>query len=131
MKSTIDSVKTNLLKNLNKKFKKLLGFEIKAGAKGVDSFFEAKKLKKGFNGAMQLIYCAFENVLGKMTNFISNMFQNLLGKVINGALCAIEQFTAGIFAKMFDMLEGALGKIMSGLNWLLGGLVQSLMFFEV
>ena len=121
MKSTLDSVKTNLLKNLNKKFKKLLG-PIKAGAKGVDSFFEELKLKKGFKGAMQLIYCAFEGILGKMTNFISNMFQNLLGKVINGALCAIEQFTAGIFAKMFDMLEGALGKIMSGLNWLLGGL---------
>ena len=121
MKSTLDSVKTNLLKRLNKEFKKLLG-PIKAGAKGVDSFFEELKLKKGFKGAMQLIYCAFEGILGKMTNFISNMFQNLLGKVINGALCAIEQFTAGIFAKMFDMLEGALGKIMSGLNWLLGGL---------
>ena len=121
MKGTINSVKTNLLKNLNKKFKKLLG-PIKAGAKGIDSFFEAKKLKKGFDGAMGLIYCAFENVLGNISGFISNMFQNLIGNVINGALCAIEQFTAGIFAKIFDSLEGALGTVMSGLNWLVGGL---------
>ena len=121
MKGTINSVKTNLLKNLNKKFKKLLG-PLKAGAKGIDSFFEAKKLKKGFDGAMGLIYCAFENVLGKISGFISNMFQNLIGNVINGALCAIEQFTAGIFAKVFDSLEGALGTVMSGLNWLVGGL---------
>ena len=121
MKGTINSVKTNLLKNLNKKFKKLLG-PLKAGAKGIDSFFEAKKLKKGFDGAMGLIYCAFENVLGKISGFISNMFQNLIGNVINGALCAIEQFTAGIFAKIFDSLEGALGTVMSGLNWLVGGL---------
>ena len=52
-----------------------------------------------------------KNVLGKIGNFISNMFQNLLGKVVNGALCAIEQFVPGIFAKMFDSLEGALRNI--------------------
>ena len=50
------------------------------------------------------------------------MFKNLLGKVINGAVCAIKEFTAGIFSKMFNVLEGALGTIMSGLNWLVGGL---------
>ena len=121
MKGTINSIKKNLLKSLNKKFKKLLG-PLRASAKGVDSFFEAKKLKKGFDGAMGLIYCIFENVLPKISGFISNMFQNLLGKVVNGALCAIEQFTAGIFAKVFDSLEGALGTVMSGLNWLVGGL---------
>ena len=121
MKGTINSIKTNLLKNLNKKFKKLLG-PIKAGAKGIDSFFDELKLKKGFKGIMGLIYCAFENVLGNLSGFISNMFQNLLGKVVNGALCAIEQFTAGIFAKIFDSLEGVLGTLMSGLNWLVGGL---------
>ena len=121
MKGTINSIKTNLLKNLNKKFKKLLG-PIKAGAKGIDSFFDELKLKKGFTGVMGLIYCAFENVLGNLGGFISNMFQNLLGKVVNGALCAIEQFTAGIFAKIFDSLESVLGTVMSGLNWLVGGL---------
>jgi hypothetical protein len=49
------------------------------------------------------------------------MFQNLIGKVVNGAACAIEQFTAGLFAKLFDSLEGSLGTLMSGLNWLVGG----------
>ena len=121
MKGTINSIKTNLLKNLNKKFKKLLG-PIKAGAKGVDSFFDELKLKKGFKGIMGLIYCAFENVLGNLSKFISNMFQNLIGNVVNGALCAIEQFVAGMFAKIFDSLEGLLGTLMSGLNWLVGGL---------
>ena len=121
MKGTINSIKTNLLKNLNKKFKKLLG-PIKAGAKGVDAFFDELKLKKGFKGIMGLIYCAFENVLGNLGKFISNMFQNLIGNVVNGALCAIEQFVAGMFAKIFDSLEGVLGTLMSGLNWLVGGL---------
>ena len=121
MKGAINSIKTNLLKNLNKKFKKLLG-PISASAKGVDAFFDELKLKKGFKGIMGLIYCAFENVLGNLGKFISNMFQNLIGKVVNGALCAIEQFTAGIFAKIFDSLEGVLGTLMSGLNWLVGGL---------
>jgi len=120
MRGTINSIKTNLLKNLNKKFKKLLG-PIKAGAKGVDSFFDEIKLKKGFKGIMGLLYCAFENALGGIGDFIGNMFQNLIGKVVNGAACAIEQFTAGLFAKLFDSLEGSLGTLMSGLNWLVGG----------
>ena len=120
MRGTINSIKTNLLKNLNKKFKKLLG-PIKAGAKGVDAFFDEIKLKKGFKGIMGLLYCAFENSLGGISDFLSNMFQNLIGKVVNGAACAIEQFTAGLFAKLFDSLEGSLGTLMSGLNWLVGG----------
>ena len=45
----------------------------------------------------------------------------MIGKVVNGAACAIEQFTAGLFAKLFDSLEGSLGTLMSGLNWLVGG----------
>ena len=50
------------------------------------------------------------------------MFKKLLGNALNGAICAVEEFTAGIFAKMFDVLESSLGTIMSGLNWLVGGL---------
>jgi len=120
MRGTINSIKTNLLKNLNRKFKKLLG-PIVASAKGVDAFFDEIKLKKGFKGIMGLLYCAFENALGGISDFLSNMFQNLIGKVVNGAACAIEQFTAGLFAKLFDSLEGSLGTLMSGLNWLVGG----------
>ena len=66
-----------------------------------------------------MISCVLK-VLGGIGGIIKNMFNNLLGKVINGALCAIDQFVSGIFAKFFDSLEKGLSTIMSG-SWLLGG----------
>ena len=49
-----------------------------------------------------MIACVFKGVLGGIGGVIKNMFNNLLGKIVNGALCAIDQFVSGIFAKVFD-----------------------------
>ena len=118
MRGTMNEMKNALMKKINKKFKKVLT-DMKLD--DPKALFKKKKAKKAGKGIGTLIACAFNKALGKIGNFIKNMFKNLLGKVINGAVCAIQEFTAGIFAKMFDVLEGALGTIMSGLNWLLGG----------
>jgi len=119
MRSTMNDMKNALMKKINKKFKKVIG-DLKLD--DPKALFKEKGAKKAGRGIGKLIACAFGAALGKIGGFIMNMFKNLLGKVINGAVCAIKEFTAGIFAKMFDVLEGALGTIMSGLNWLVGGL---------
>ena len=118
MRGTMNEMKTALMKKINKKFKKVLSDMKKKDPKASK---KEKKTKNAQKGIGTLIACAFNKALEKIGNFIKNMFKNLLGKVLNGAICAVQEFTAGIFAKMFDVLEGALGKIMSGLNWLLGG----------
>ena len=118
MRGTMNEMKNALMKKINKKFKKVLSDMKKKDPKASG---KEKKAKKAGKGIGTLIACAFNKALGKIGNFIKNMFKNLLGKVLNGAVCAVQEFTAGIFAKMFDVLEGALGTIMSGLNWLLGG----------
>ena len=118
MRGTMNEMKTALMKKINKKFKKVLSDMKKKDPKASKKEKKAKNAQKGIG---TLIACAFNKALEKIGNFIKNMFKNLLGKVLNGAVCAVQEFTAGIFAKMFDVLEGALGKIMSGLNWLLGG----------
>ena len=118
MKGTMNEMKNALMKKINKKFKKVLS-DMKLD--DPKALFKKKKAKKAGKGIGTLIACAFGAALGKIGDFIKNMFKNLLGKVINGAVCVIQEFTAGIFAKMFDVLEGALATIMSGLNWLLGG----------
>jgi len=118
MKGTMNEMKNALMKKINKKFKKVLS-DMKLD--DPKALFKKKKAKKAGKGIGTLIACAFGAALSKIGGFIMNMFKNLLGKVINGAVCAIQEFTAGIFAKMFDVLEGALATIMSGLNWLLGG----------
>ena len=118
MRGTLNEIKTSMMKKVNKKFKKLLG-DFKKN--NTDRFFKERGLKKSLSGISTLINCAFGAALGAAAGFIGNMFKNLLGKAFNAAICAIEQFTAGIFSKLFDTLEKSLGTIMSGLNWLVGG----------
>ena len=118
MRGTMNEMKNALMKKINKKFKKVIS-DLKLD--DPKALFKEKGAKKAGKGIGTLIACAFGAALGKIGGFIKNMFKNLLGKVLNGAVCAVKEFTAGIFSKMFDVLEGALGKIMSGLNWLLGG----------
>ena len=119
VKGMINELKSSFLKDLNKRFKKFLSKQKKNASK---SFFNDKSVKKGFSSIMNIINCAFGAALAGLGGFLKNMFKNLLNKTLNAAVCAIEQLTAGIFAKIFDTLEGALGTVMSGLNWLVGGL---------
>jgi len=120
IKGTVNNIRKKLLKNLNKKFAKQLG-KIKTSKEGQKQNVN-KGAQKAAGGILGLIACVFKNVLGGIGAVLKNMFNNLLGKIINGALCALDQFVSGIFAKVFDALEKGLSGIMSGLNWLLGGL---------
>ena len=120
LKGTVNNIRKKLLKNLNKKFAKQLG-KIKTSKEGQKQNVN-KGSQKAAGGILGLIACVFKNVLGGIGAVLKNMFSNLLGKIINGALCALDQFVSGIFAKVFDALEKGLSGIMSGLNWLLGGL---------
>ena len=117
IRSTTNEMKKGLMKAVNKKFKKA----ISAFKKDPKGLFKEKKAKNAQKGIGTLIACAFNAALGAIGGFLANMFKNLLGKVLNGAVCAVQEFTAGILAKVFDVLENSLSTIMSGLNWLLGG----------
>ena len=118
MLGTMNEMKNALMKKVNKKFKKVIS-DLKLD--DPKALFKEKGAKKAGLGILTLLSCAFGKALKNIGGFLMNMFKNLLGKVLNGAVCAVKEFTAGIFSKMFDVLEGALGTIMSGLNWLLGG----------
>ena len=120
LKGTVNNIRKKLLKNLNKKFAKQLA-KIKTSKEGQKQNV-TKGSQKAAGGILGLIGCVFKNVLGGIGAVLKNMFNNLLGKIVNGALCALDQFVSGIFAKVFDTLEKGLSGIMSGLNWLLGGL---------
>ena len=71
---------------------------------------------------LALIFCIFEKLLGELLKFLINMFETMLGRVINGPACAVEQFVQGILAKVMDALEKGLEPILKGLDWLMGGL---------
>ena len=120
LKGTVNNIRKKILKKLNKKFAKLLG-DIKTSIAGQKQNVN-KGAQKAAGGILGLIACVFKSVLGGIGGVIKNMFNNLLGRIVNGALCALDQFVSGIFAKVFDSLEKGLSGIMSGLNWLVGGL---------
>ena len=116
---TVNNIRKKIIKKLNKKFAEQLG-KIKTSKEGQNQNTSSGS-QKAADTILDLIGCVFKKVLGGIGGIIKNMFNNLLGKVINGALCAIDQFVSGIFAKIFDSLEKGLSTIMSGLSWLLGG----------
>ena len=73
---------------------------------------------------INIIFCLFEKLIPLILDYIINMLTNMIGKTINAPLCAVEEFTAGILGKLMDFIEDLLGPVMSGLNWLLGGIGQ-------
>ena len=117
---TVNNIRKKIIKKVNKKFAEQLG-KIKTSKEGQKQNTSTGS-QKAADTILDLIGCVFKKVLGGIGAVIKNMFNNLLGKIINGALCAIDQFVSGIFAKIFDTLEKGLSTIMSGLSWLLGGL---------
>lgn len=77
---------------------------------------------KAFQKVLDIIFCLFEKLLGDLTGFLTNLFKSLLGRIINGPFCAVEQFVSGIFSKIFSMLEDLLAPVLDGLEWLTGGI---------
>lgn len=73
---------------------------------------------------INIIFCLFEKLLPLLIDYIVNLLTNMIGKAINAPMCAVEEWTAGILAKLMDFIDDLLGPVMSGLDWLLGGIGQ-------
>ena len=72
---------------------------------------------------LDTIFCLFEKLLGDLTGFLTNYIQEFTwSRIINGPFCAAEQFVSGIFSKIFSVLEDLLAPVLSGLEWLTGGI---------
>lgn len=121
IKMVLNNIRDGLFGKLNILFSTFLG--------GINifnpaSFVTTPAAQKGFMKVLAIIFCLFEKLLGEFLKFLENMFQSLLGRVINGPFCAVEQFVQAILAKMMDALEKGLEPILKGLDWLMGGLAS-------
>ena len=119
MTGTVNLMRKKIVKNINKAIKDEIKKK-KTDPNETEIIDNKDKVKK--NKVLELVGCLFDGIFDSIGKFIGNMFTNLLNNVLNGALCAIEQFVAGIFAKVFDAIENALSKIMGALSFLSGGL---------
>jgi hypothetical protein len=68
------------------------------------------------------IFCILDKLPASIFDFIQGLLEDLVDSTINAPLCAVEQWTAGILSNLMNGIEDALSSIMSGLDWLTGGL---------
>jgi len=118
IKDILNNIRKGLVGKINIIFGKFL-----AGLKRFNpfAFLTDPIAKMAKTNILKILWCNFEKVIGGFWKFLLGMLNKLIGRVIAGPICAIEQFISGLLSKLMNMLEGLLGPLMAGLNWLLGG----------
>jgi len=71
---------------------------------------------------LNIIFCLFEKIFGPILDFIVSLLSGILGKSPNIPRCATEELAGALIQKLADIIDGALGTVLSGLEWLSGGI---------
>ena len=119
IKKILNNIRTGLIKRVMKLFKIFAAIGKKLNPL---DFFLGPAAQKAFKKIIKILFCLFDGIFGDIFGFIENIIKSLLGKIINVGTCAVEQFTSGILGKVMDMIKTVTSPILSGINWLTGGL---------
>ena len=119
IKKILNNIRTGLIKRVMKLFKIFAAIGKKLNPL---DFFLGPAAQKAFKKIIKILFCLFDAIFGDIFGFIENIIKSLLGKIINVGTCAVEQFTSGILGKVMDMVKKVTSPILSGINWLTGGL---------
>jgi hypothetical protein len=74
------------------------------------------KLYKKVEQGTSAINCAFNKITANMPGLLEGLLNNLLDKMINTPLCAVENFVAGILDNVLGQLMGVLDQVFAGIN---------------
>ena len=120
VKNIVNNIRDALLSKTVIAFKLFSALQKKIN---IAEFFTGPAAKKAATLIMKILFCVFEkDIMPKIGDFVIDLLKNLVGKVVNGPLCAIEQFTAGILNKVMSLIDGIVGPLLKGVQWLTGGL---------
>ena len=114
VKLIINNLRNTIFKCITWAFRKLVGLIVPPPQQTI----VLEVLKK----ILDFIFCILEKLPAGIIDFIKGLLGDLASNNINSPVCAVEQWTAGILAKVMDSIENALSVIMSGIGWLTGGL---------
>ena len=114
IKLIINNLRNTIFKCIAWAFRKLVGLVIPPPQQTI--VLEAMKKY------LDIIFCILEKLPGGIIDYIEGLLGDLAANTINAPICAVEQWTAGILAKVMDSIDDALSTIMSGIGWLTGGL---------
>ena len=114
IKLIINNLRNTIFKCISWAFRKLVGLFLSPP--------QVKFLMEQLKRYLDVIFCIMEKLPGGIIDYIEGLLGDLAANTINAPICAVEQWTAGILAKVMDSIENALSTIMSGIGWLTGGL---------
>ena len=115
MKFVINGVRDNIFKLVGKLFK-LLAITLPSSIK--------LPISEAAKNILNIIFCIFEKLFGPLMDFIMGLLNGLIGKTPSIPQCATEETIAALVAKLADMIDGVLGSILGGLDWLASGISQ-------
>jgi len=121
IKGVLNNIRDGITGKLNVIFSKFLGA---LNLVNPVEFLTDEASRKAYQKILDIIFCIFEKLLEDLGDFLKNMFSELVENVVNGPFCAAEQFVSGMFAKVFEQLEDLMEPVLSGLDWLVGGIGQ-------
>jgi hypothetical protein len=75
------------------------------------------------------IICAFEKILSQLVSFVINFLTDMVGKVLNVAVCAVESFLGNIIGTITNAINSAIGPALSQITQLIGGSFGSITNF--
>lgn len=114
VKLIINNLRNTIFKCITWAFRKLVGLVVPQP--------QQKIVLESMKKILDAIFCILEKLPSSLLDFITGALSDLVNRTVNVPLCAAEEWTAGILAKLMDSIENALSGIMSGISWLTGGL---------
>ena len=77
-------------------------------------------VRKQLKDVGDLVSCLFKQMIGELGDFIKGMLSDLVEKVLDTALCLIQNMLGDIMKKLMDKIQGALG-ILKGVTGAIKG----------
>jgi len=114
VKLIINNLRNTIFKCITWAFRKLVALKFPLS--------QQKIILEAMKRYLDIIFCILEKLPAGIIDFIQGLLGDLASNNINSPVCAVEQWTAGILAKVMDSIENALSTIMSGIGWLTGGI---------
>lgn len=79
------------------------------------------KLYKKVEEGTSSISCAFNKITAAMPGLLEGLLNNLLDKMVNTPLCAVENFVAGILDNVLGQITDVLDQVFASIKSVLGG----------
>ena len=117
----IASVMKSVINGMRDGIFKLIGCLFKLLGKSLPPSFQIP-ISEAAKNILNIIFCIFEKLFGPLWDFIEGLLDGLIGKTASIPRCAADETVAALIAKLIDMVDGALGSVMSGLDWLVDGI---------